>query len=105
MDEHAERHAARAAARHLLAQHHAREEVAAAAAVLDGELEAEQAQLAEPPPELARDPPRLFPCVDWGATSFSTKARTVRRSISCSSVNVGSDMVARAGARGHGTRT
>ena len=45
----------------------------------------------------------------WGATSFSTKARTVRRSISCSSVSVGSDIVgvgsARAGARGHGTLT
>ena len=97
VDQHAERHAARAAARHLLAQHHAREEVAARRRRTRRELEAEQAQLAQPPPELARDPPRLLPGVRrWGATSFSTKARTVRRSISCSSVNVGSDMVSAA---------
>ena len=61
--EHAERHAARPAARHLLAEHHARQEVAAAPAVLDRELEAEQAQLAEPPPEGPRDLPGLLPGV------------------------------------------
>src|SRR5260370_14169288 len=34
----------------------------------------------------------------WGATSFSTNARTVRRSISCSSVNIESGIV---GGSGH----
>ena len=62
--EHAERHAARPAPRHLLAEHDARQEVAAASTVLDRELEAEQSQLAEPPPERPGDTPRFLPCVD-----------------------------------------
>src|SRR5262249_58865099 len=59
--EHAEGHATGAAARHLLAQHHAREKIAARAAVLHGELEAEEPQLAEAPPERLRDLPRRLP--------------------------------------------
>ena len=90
--EHAERHAARPAPRHLLAEHDARQEVAAAATVLDRELEAEQTQLAEPPPERARDPPRFLPGVDVrrdflvheGADASAAASRARRRRCRCS---------------------
>ena len=62
--QHAEGHPARSAARHLLAQHHARQEVPARASVLRRELQAEEPQLAQSPPELPRDPPRLLPLGD-----------------------------------------
>jgi len=62
--QHAERHATRAAARHLLAQHHAREKISATTSVLDRELEPEEAERAESAPELARDLSRVLPGLD-----------------------------------------
>src|SRR5262249_31535277 len=62
--EHAEGHAAGTAARHLLAHHNGRETTAARAAVLHGELEAEESQLAQATPERLRDLSRDFPLVD-----------------------------------------
>src|SRR5262252_7932791 len=62
--EHAESDAAGAAARHLLAQHNARKEVTACPAVVHGELEAEEPQLAQAPPERLRNLSRDFPLVD-----------------------------------------
>src|SRR5439155_15110769 len=59
--EDAERDASRAAARHLLSQDDAREEIAAAAPIVDGELEPEESQVAQPPPERSRDLPRRLP--------------------------------------------
>src|SRR5207249_10842142 len=64
VDEDAEGHAARAAARHLLAEHDAGEEVGPTPTVLRRELEAEETELAEALPQLAWDASRRLPLAD-----------------------------------------
>src|SRR5262249_57222392 len=64
VDQDAEGHAARAAARHLLAEHDAGEEVGAASTVLRRELEPEEAELAESAPQLAGNASRRLPLRD-----------------------------------------